>query len=136
MTKKEQFNGFKRLTLKMEPLFTIERTARSLQTHYNTKASIEKSVSHTLFVKVNESRASELPSGRTLFVVNIPIDSTRECMEAVFKDQGIIEDIKWPKEILSGSSCHIIFKDSESIDQIMQLKSLKWKSPITESLSS
>ncbi|KAI8871941.1 hypothetical protein GQ42DRAFT_103060, partial [Ramicandelaber brevisporus] len=67
--------------------------------------------------------------GRTLFVLNVPIDATDAHLRSVFRSAGAIDSVKLNGKIIappvlrelvySGSSAHIVFLESESVDRIV-----------------
>ena len=85
-----------------------------------TKSTGIETVAHFFFVKKHSSRSEEFPAGKTLFMVNIPVDSTKEKLAKMFADLGEIERVQFQAQKKSGSSCHVVFKDSESVDLILE----------------
>lgn len=148
-----KISGFTVLPVTMPPLTLIQ--GASLYDHLtesslsNKKSSHLKSepIVHHLFIKPHQSLKSKkkalqenvevepqeeelLPAGRTLFVLNLPVDTTLSHLKRLFRRCGVIENVvlKGKKALIpgsvhkSGTTCHVIFEDPESIDRAMNMK--------------
>lgn len=117
--------GYRPLMLQMQ--LKIIKTENQLQSHVDSKASVtKKTVNHSLFIKKNKSKDPELPNEKTLFVTNLPLDCTEGMLKSLFRSHGEIVNVKWPETRITGGSCHLVFKDTESIDIIMDIESLPY----------
>ncbi len=80
--------GFRILTITMPPL--------------NTRKDgkiVKIPVSHQMFYKRHESRQlDDLPNGKTLFLVNIPVDTSLSHLENLFQDCGVIDRVEWGRD--------------------------------------
>ena len=118
--------GFQEIQLKM-PNSKRLKTKNPLTSHFLTAKSTTN-IKHSLFVKKDSNRDYPL---NTIFIVNLPTDSTEKVLHTMFKPFGEIENL----DIIgqeSGLYCHLTFKDEESIDLVMGLKKLTW--PAFESI--
>ena len=96
---------------------------------------------HSIFIRPHNSRKDDHPAERTLFLINLPVDSTQQHLERLFRHCGVIESITWRNgkyAHISGQSCHIVFKDAESIDAVLDMKPRKrvWATDASCGLSS
>jgi hypothetical protein len=127
-----QMKGFRTIEITVPELVLIEsHSLTPLQIHYHNPSTKTKRVTHSLFVKPNDSKQTDLEPKRTLFVLNIPMDASLEHFEYLFRDHGKIERIKWPVAKHPGFSCHIIFEDEESIEAVMEMKVGNWKDTVS-----
>ncbi|RKO90539.1 ribosomal RNA-processing protein 7-domain-containing protein, partial [Blyttiomyces helicus] len=62
--------------------------------------------------------SSEYPSGRTLFVSNVPVDATRAHFVRLFRRAGWVERVAFDRRGVSGSSAHVVFEDSDAIGRV------------------
>jgi ribosomal RNA-processing protein 7 len=85
-------------------------------------------VKHVLYVKPNESKQFDLPKGKTLFMLNIPMDATEDTIRYLFRNQGIIERIKFSNQKHPGCACHVVFADAESITSVLEMETGEWQS--------
>jgi RNA recognition motif-containing protein len=85
-----------------------------------TKLNSTERVMHSIFIKKHSSRSEEFPSGKTLFIVNIPVDFSQQALTTMFAELGEIVKVKFQVQKKTGTSCHVIFKDSESVDMILE----------------
>ena len=107
----------------MPPLTTIKTQVLGLQQHSNYRIE-NLEILHSLYVKKDSSK--QFPKDKTLFILNIPTDSSIEHLQELFAQNGVIDSIKFFNKS-SGFGCHLIFKDKESISSILQINSkLKW----------
>jgi ribosomal RNA-processing protein 7 len=114
----ESCGNFKVLPLTM----TLTTSEGNLQTHCTSSTpTTTESPIHQLFIRPHSSRKDSFPADRTLFVVNVPVDATQSHFDRLFRHCGVIERIEW-KPLVSGSSCHIIFVDVESVPLVMEMK--------------
>lgn len=53
----------------------------------------EKDILHYMYIRphASTSKDSELPAGRTLFVVNVPVDASRDTLRELFRKAGAVE---------------------------------------------
>ncbi|KAJ3268401.1 Ribosomal RNA-processing protein 7 [Terramyces sp. JEL0728] len=109
-------------TIKLETAYS-PITNGDLQTHFTQKQPSKK-VYHELFVRLNSSK-QDFPEN-TLFMVNIPVDASEAHLKELFNDYGEILQVKLPVIMKSGSNCHVVFKDKESIDMILEIETLQW----------
>jgi ribosomal RNA-processing protein 7 len=97
---------------------------------------------HYIYFKEHSTRikSSELPEGRTLFVVNIPVDANFKTLKKLFKDCGTLERfvVKQTPEfgftpdnsiLKSGTSGHLIFKEDDAIEHISNIDQLEYSPP-------
>lgn len=87
-------------------------------------------MTQTLFARKHQSRLNDFPKDRTLFLINIPHDTTPDLLAELFNECGHIESAT-----IKNAKCHVVFKDEKSIAQILTLEKLKWHTH-TQSLSS
>lgn len=129
LANRQLYSNFKAIQILMPSLHLVPTIENSLQTHFDMESiNLEEAkVYHTMYIRPNQSRADndEFPKGRTLFIANIPVDASLEHMRHFFTDQGIIERVKWATDPTSGSCCHVVFKDEESIDACMAMHKVK-----------
>ena len=117
----KKFVNFKLVRLNLPGLETVEGNQSSIQDHLNQVDTKPVKVLHHLFIRPHESRSEEFPKEKTLFIANIPADLTEEHLKNLFYDKGTIEQVKWSSKRTTGSSCHVIFEDKESIEMIMEM---------------
>jgi ribosomal RNA-processing protein 7 len=114
-------------------------------------------VSHQLYFRLHETRKSDpnLPAGRTLFVLNVPVDATLAHFERLFRRCGTIQNVLFknradqmeafpdfkPREPLrdylkSGAKAHIVFEDEDGAERALAMKTRKrvWSDQPDESL--
>ncbi|KAI8898225.1 ribosomal RNA-processing protein 7-domain-containing protein [Globomyces pollinis-pini] len=133
----ESYGEFKILKLQMPKLavFSNPKATLKLQTHYNSTSSKtfveETKVTQYLLIKKNITKKNSsnpsINNHNTLFVVNTPLDATEDHFKHLFKDFGNIKEIVWNKSKLPGWSVHIVFEDEESVDEILEMKNIKYK---------
>lgn len=121
--------AFSVLLLSMPPISLVDAT---LQSHMKAPVSFSNlAPTHHLFIRKHASKDSKdtLPTDRTLFLVNIPIDTTPGHLARLFRHCGIMESIVFNEDsvigVVSGASCHVVFKDTESVDSILEMKQRK-----------
>lgn len=76
---------------------------------------------HTLFMRPHSSRKDDLPTDKTIFIVNLPIDASEAHLQRLFRKCGVIQKIVWKKPT-SGFSAHVVFEDAESVQRSMSMK--------------
>ncbi|KAI9199797.1 ribosomal RNA-processing protein 7-domain-containing protein [Polychytrium aggregatum] len=93
----ETINGqFHILPIQMPPVPLVSKNdAGSLTTHKPLSTTPTSHV-HYLYFKLHETRKkdSSLPQGRTLFVLNVPVDATVLHFSRLFRHCGAIENLK------------------------------------------
>ncbi|KAJ3306166.1 hypothetical protein HDV03_000400 [Kappamyces sp. JEL0829] len=129
---KKSLLGFQELKLKIKALTKIETPADTpscFLAHYTRDSvkGVEQTVVQSIFLKENSGKSSqELPEGRTLFCINLPVNTTDSHLETLFKDCGVIEQVRWPQK-KPCRSCHIVFQDEESLEACLELTGpLQW----------
>ncbi|KAI9101017.1 ribosomal RNA-processing protein 7-domain-containing protein [Phlyctochytrium arcticum] len=89
-------------------------------------------VTHSIFIRPHESRKadSELPEGRTLFVVNLPVDTSKSHLDRLFRRCGTIEKVVYKNTAgddsavhISGEQAHVVFHEKEALEKALALKS-------------
>lgn len=80
---------------------------------------LQKSVQHFIYLRQNQSgtrNASDArakPDGRTLFLVNVPVDATARDLISLFKSAGTVERVIFPKQ----SQAQLSDDDADSQDE-------------------
>jgi RNA recognition motif-containing protein len=87
--------------------------------HYNKVSTQSFKTHHHLFVK--EDKNSE----NTVFIVNLPTDTTSKHLDLLFKDCGNLLSVKLSGNECGGS-CHVTFQDQVSVELVLKLKELNW----------
>jgi len=106
--------------------------------HSNSSSSSSKDIIHTLYFKKNITRkpTPNLPENKTLFVVNIPVDSTISHFQRLFRRCGKVVDVQFhdsrrhDNEWLeterriwaSGSNAHVIFDSEEAVERALAMR--------------
>ncbi|EGF82547.1 hypothetical protein BATDEDRAFT_86342 [Batrachochytrium dendrobatidis JAM81] len=168
-SKLHTFSGFTVLPITVAPPTVLsELDTQSLRLHFSPE--IVKSlqperpdVNHYLFMRPHSSRSTleSLPAHRTLFIVNLPVDTNIMHLRRLFRRCGVIERVVWKgllglegenddvdsivvNETLvrrvhgwihpTGSHAHVVFKDDESIEHVLAMKPRKrmWSDVIDE----
>ena len=120
----DSLKNFVCIKVKMPKLNKLQ-TEKPLVTHLSTRNSVTPvEITHNLFVK-RDSNQEYSENNRTVFVVNLPTDSTPKHIEMLFKSCGIIEDLSIVGTE-SGGCCHLTFEDEESVDLVLNAKKLNW----------
>jgi ribosomal RNA-processing protein 7 len=104
--------------------------------------SIPNHSPHYIYFKEHSTRVvnAELPQGKTLFVVNLPVDANLKTLKKLFKDYGTLERfiVKETSEfgftpdksiLKSGTSGHLIFKEEDAIEHISSIDQLEYSPP-------
>jgi len=146
---RELKSGFKILKIEMPPL--------NIFTSLNSKEVKTIPVSHYIYFKKHESYRNDedTPAGCTIFVCNLPIDTTIQHLKHIFKHCGHIINCKMNKsptdllenseEILmedeemenifgretytTGITAHVVFSDEDGVERAlaMKQKTRAWK---------
>lgn len=145
-----EISGFKVLELTMPPL----TVTKSHLTHPSSHAMMpdedfeikELPITHQLYFRLHETRKvdPELPSGRTLFVLNVPVDATEAHFERLFRRCGTVDKVIFknraapiedfvdfnPREPLreflrSGAKAHVVFADEDGAERALAMKTRK-----------
>jgi RNA recognition motif-containing protein len=124
MAPKTELKGFHPIKIKMPSSKRLkEKSVDGHITASSASLNLQK-IYHTIYVKKDTS--TEMPKNKTLFILNLPIDSDRHNLDLLFKDCGVIDNVKLPTNITSGSNGHLVFKDEESINYILTVNKLSW----------
>ncbi|WFD17795.1 hypothetical protein MCAP1_000004 [Malassezia caprae] len=80
----------------------------------------EKHVLHYMYIRPHASASEdgELPAGRTLFVVNVPVDASRDTLRELFRKAGAVESVKIHN--LGDRSAQDVDDDEEESDTITE----------------
>jgi ribosomal RNA-processing protein 7 len=158
-----EVSGFKVLELTMPPL-TVTKSHLS---HPSSHAMMpdedfeikELPVTHQLYFRLHETRKvdPDLPSGRTLFVLNVPVDATEAHFERLFRRCGTVDKVIFknraapiedfadfnPRDQLreflkSGAKAHVVFADEDGAERALALKIRKrvWSDQLDEAMES
>ncbi|KAF8607798.1 hypothetical protein BDV93DRAFT_519801 [Ceratobasidium sp. AG-I] len=85
---------------------------------------LQKSVQHFIYLRQNQSgtrnssEARVKPDGRTLFLVNVPVDATARDLISLFKSAGTVERVIFAKKSLPQSSDDVDSQDEGEEDDI------------------
>ncbi|KAH6562005.1 hypothetical protein BASA50_004735 [Batrachochytrium salamandrivorans] len=150
------FAGFTVLPISvMSPTVLTAVTMQSLHTHMSP-AALEllqperPETVHHLFMRKHSARTdtTTLPASRTLFLVNLPVDTNIMHLRRLFRRCGVVERVVWKgslglgsdgqvetvvvNETLvrrvhgwihpTGSHAHVVFEDEESIERVLAMK--------------
>lgn len=94
---------------------------------------------HHIFMRSHASRneSDHLPSDRTLFLVNLPVDTTANHLKRLFRRCGKIQRVEWGCKqntsedmesisahglLRTGSNAHVVFEDAESVQIALEMK--------------
>ena len=139
----------------MPPLQVSKDHVSHLASHITSDTlSDSVPITHYLYFRKHETRKenSELPNDRTLFVLNLPVDSTVAHLQRLFRRCGKIENVifqnrncaeSFPdfepraplREIYkSGGRAHIVFEEEEAVEKALNLKNRKriWSDQLDE----
>ncbi|KAI8913655.1 ribosomal RNA-processing protein 7-domain-containing protein [Gorgonomyces haynaldii] len=111
-------NGFVVLPIQLGALKTAKI---DLHDHLNDIETEPIPVEHFLYLKKHSSKKDDFPKDRTLFVLNCPVDATKDHFQRLFRRCGIVENVVI-KDAKSGYNCHVVFEDEESVDACLSMK--------------
>ncbi|TPX72843.1 hypothetical protein SpCBS45565_g00191 [Spizellomyces sp. 'palustris'] len=138
-----EFAQFRVLPITVRPLSVSDEHLPSFSHHAKTTTT-SRSVMHFLFIRAHESKKPEpnLPNGRTIFVVNIPVDATERHFTRLFRRCGKIERVVWRDRhtevqepvLESGAQAHVVFVEEAALNRAMAMKSRKrvWSDELEE----
>ena len=139
-----ELGDFKILNVTMPSLSTFKLPL----SHFSMHASIASDeiqdlpVNHSLYFRLHETRKSdpELPCGQTLFMINLPVDTTHDHLQRLFRRCGSIQKVifkngqslyeecpDFEPRILSqihksGVKAHVVFEDEEACQKALSMK--------------
>ena len=89
---------------------------------------------HAMYLKEHSTRVKldHLPDGRTLFVLNLPVDANFKVLKKIFENCGTLEKLVLKEKsefgfspqqfpLKSGTNAHLIFKEDDAIEKIMEI---------------
>ncbi|KAI9142579.1 ribosomal RNA-processing protein 7-domain-containing protein [Paraphysoderma sedebokerense] len=87
-----------------------------LPVHVPTKLSKSDFVVHQIFIKEHSAAKPnfQIPDGRTLFVLNVPIDATAQHMKHLFRNCGKIERVEF-KGVIGHHGMSVDMEDDEDL---------------------
>lgn len=98
----------------------------------------DMNIEHNIYFKKHDARNDEkFPIGRTLFLSNIPANTSIEHIKTLFSAQGEVENVFWRIKAdaldiaesadtflkSTGSTCHVVFTEASAVDSCMSMKS-------------
>ncbi|KAG1490625.1 hypothetical protein G6F54_010591 [Rhizopus delemar] len=98
----------------------------------------EDKVRHYIYMRKHESKLTEdtKTKDRTLFLLNLPVDTTDRHIRKLFKGHAITQikygsveedSTKWRQLLTSGSSAHVVFEKSKDISEILNMQRVEKK---------
>ena len=138
----DSFAGFKVLPVTLPSFKLLKVDLKTFHSGLVVENVEECAPEHFMYIKPHNSKNdSELPNGRTLFVVNIPVDATIRHFQRLFRRCGHVEKIVLRQDkvvidmdedeqvdytlleyLKSGSSCHVVFAEDDAVDKALDMK--------------
>ncbi|RKP11658.1 ribosomal RNA-processing protein 7-domain-containing protein [Piptocephalis cylindrospora] len=110
---------------------------------------MKKAPVHQVFLREHETRTGrgEFPKGRTLFVTNLPVDTTASDLRRIFRPCGLVKEVRFDQKSVTteeeeeegegkalrrlhspGSTAHLIFLETDGLVKALSLSSepKKW----------
>ncbi|KAJ3036553.1 Ribosomal RNA-processing protein 7 A [Rhizophlyctis rosea] len=138
-----QFNQFKLLEVTMPPL-SLTPLPKTFTTHTLPTPPTPHPVTHTILMRPHEFRQTThstsltslrqpFPEKRTLFLANIPTDSSEAHFRRLFRrcgtvewvqfhDQGFVKGRLGGRVHKVGGSAHVVFREEEAVERVMGMK--------------
>ena len=110
--------GFKAIKIEMPPLRKL-KTENPLAQHIDKAPTAAKPITHHIYIKQDKNL------DKTVFVVNLPTDTTPKHLDILFKECGKITLVNIQGNE-SGGYCHVSFEDQVSVELVLGLKNLHW----------
>ncbi|KAJ3042825.1 hypothetical protein HK097_001899, partial [Rhizophlyctis rosea] len=132
------FSAFKLLQITLPALSHLPKTT-TFTTHKPPPPTLIHPT-HTLFIRPHDTRTSstsssqEYPSSRTLFIANIPVDSSVAHFRRLFRRSGHVERVIWhDRGVLlaederwrvhkCGGTAHVVFREEGSVERVLEMK--------------
>ena len=138
----EKFAGFHLLPVVFPPIHFLEIDSSSTPKQLQTQTRSERFVEHHIFFRKNSTKDDSLPENKTLFLVNIPVDSSFNHFRRLFRRCGTVERVVFRKEKMaveisnteqdnlqdyrkSGACCHVIFMEDDAVQKALSMKKRK-----------
>ncbi|KAJ3125669.1 Ribosomal RNA-processing protein 7 A [Nowakowskiella sp. JEL0407] len=145
------FNNYKILTVTLPPI-PLTTNKIKLTSAYPIPTSTPVSITHPILFKKHDDRKSkkdsttnnseeDIPHDRSLFLVNLPADTTQNHLKRLFRRCGEIEKVVLKKShfvadfeeiegmssgmLGSGGKAYVVFNESEGVEKSLDMKQRK-----------